>query len=205
MNWLAHLLLSEPDVDARVGSVAADWVKGERRLAFSLGVQRGFALHRLVDHFTDTHAVVARSHARVQSPYKRYAGVLVDVFYDHFLARNWALFCAHPMRAFIDEVYASVAAHEAFLPEEINRGFAYMRRDDWLGSYASVEGVALTLQRVSRRLRPGNLLADGAAQINAHYDELNADFLEFFPQLQARARDWITASGPPPASRHHSQ
>ena len=135
MNWLAHLLLSEPDVEARVGSVAADWVKGERRLAFSAGVQSGFALHRVVDHFTDTHAVVARSLARIQSPYKRYAGVLVDVFYDHFLARNWPLFCAQPMRAFIDEVYAAIAAHEPQLPEAINRGFAIVRRDDWLGSY----------------------------------------------------------------------
>ncbi len=202
MNWLAHLLLSEPDVEARVGSVAADWVKGERRLAFSAVVQRGFALHRVVDHFTDTHAVVARSHARIQSPYKRYAGVLVDVFYDHFLARNWPLFCAQPMRAFIDEVYAAIAAHEPLLPEEINRGFATMRHDDWLGCYASVDGIALTLQRVSRRLRPGNLLAEGAAQITAHFDALDADFLEFFPQLQARAHEWITTFAPPPAARH---
>lgn len=190
MNWLAHLFLSEPDVEAWVGSVAADWVKGERRLAFSAGIQRGFALHRVVDQFTDTHAVVERSVARIQSPYKRYAGVLVDVFYDHFLARNWARFCNIPMRLFIDTVYSAIDAHAPHLPEEVNRGFFYMRRDDWLGSYASIDGVALTLKRVSGRLRPGNLLAEGAVQINEHYETLNADFLEFFPQLRARVQQW---------------
>jgi acyl carrier protein phosphodiesterase len=190
MNWLAHLLLSEPVVEAWIGSVAADWVKGERRLAFSAGIQRGFALHRVVDHFTDTHPVVERSVARIQSPYKRYAGVLIDVFYDHFLARNWGQYSDMPMRTFVDTVYAAFDAHAPHLPEQVNRGFFYMRRDDWLGSYVSTDGVALTLRRISGRLRPGNLLAEGAEQIAAHYDALNADFLEFFPQLRERVRDW---------------
>lgn len=183
MNWLAHLLLAEPHVESWVGAVAADWVKGEARLCFSPEVQRGFDLHRAVDRFTDSHPVVHRSQDRILSPYKRYSGVLVDVFYDYYLSAHWGEFCAQPRRRFIENVYAALADHEPHLPLEVARGFRHMREDDWLGSYASVEGIALTLQRLSRRLRPGNLLAEGALQIEVHMSALDADFCEFFPQL----------------------
>ncbi len=184
MNWLAHLLLAEPDVESWVGAVAADWVKGEARTRFSPGVQRAFAVHRAVDLYTDAHAVVLRSQARIEAPYKRYAGVLIDVFYDYFLSAHWEKYCAQPRKEFIAYVYDELAAHEPHLPTEVARGFRAMRDADWLGSYATVDGIALTLRRLSHRLRPGNLLAEGAAQIVTHMDALDADFREFFPQLR---------------------
>jgi acyl carrier protein phosphodiesterase len=189
MNWLAHTLLSDPDVETRVGNIAADWVKGERRLAYSDGVQRGFAQHRAIDLFTDAHPVVLRSQARIQAPYRRYAGVLVDVFYDHHLIRNWSLFCDQPLRAFVDGFYSQVSAYANELPAEMNRGFDYMRRDDWLAVNATAEGVGATLRRIAGRLRPGNLLAEGIATLAPNDAGFNDDFLEFFPQLRAHVED----------------
>jgi acyl carrier protein phosphodiesterase len=187
MNWLAHVLLSPNDAEFRIGNVAADWVKGARRLAFAPGIQRGFAHHTHIDRFTDAHPVVQRSQTRILPPYRRYAGVLVDVFYDHALCLHWARFCDQPLRLFIDGFYAQLVEQRPNLPSEINRGFDYMRRDDWLGSYASMDGIALTLWRVAHRLRPGNRLAAGVAELHAHYDELIADFLDFFPDLRLAA------------------
>jgi acyl carrier protein phosphodiesterase len=185
MNWLAHLLLAEPGAESWVGAVAADWVKGDARAHFSPAVQRSFMQHRTIDLFTDMHPVVLRSQARIQAPYKRYAGVLVDVFYDYFLSAHWNEYCAQPRSAFISSVYDALAEHEPHLPTEVARGFRHMRDDDWLSSYASVDGIALTLRRLSRRLRPGNLLAEGAGQIVVHMEALDEDFREFFPQLRA--------------------
>jgi acyl carrier protein phosphodiesterase len=191
MNWLAHVLLSPEDTEFRIGNIAADWVKGERRLTFSPAIQRGFACHTQIDLFTDTHPVVHRSQQRIQPPYRRYAGVLVDVFYDHFLTLHWARYSPTPLRRLVDGFYAQTDALRESLPAEINRGFDYMRRDDWLGSYGTQEGIALTLWRVAHRLRPGNLLAEGAVELQNHYDGLREDFFEFFPQLQRRVEEWM--------------
>jgi acyl carrier protein phosphodiesterase len=187
MNWLAHTLLSEPDVEFRIGNIAADWVKGAARLAYSAGIQRGFARHRAIDLYTDAHPLVLHSQTRILAPYRRYAGVLVDVFYDHYLIRNWAQFCDRPLRVFIDETYAQFAAHAQHLPAELNRGFDYMRRDDWLGCNATADGVAKTLARIAQRLRPGNLLAEGICTLAPNDAGFDADFIAFFPQLQQHA------------------
>lgn len=192
MNWLAHIYLAEPGAESWVGAVAADWVKGEARARFSPAVQRGFALHRAIDLYTDVHPVVLHSQSRIQAPYKRYAGVLIDVFYDYFLSVNWAEYCPRPRGEFITTVYNALAAHEPHLPAEVARGFRHMRDDDWLNSYATVDGIALTLRRLSRRLRPGNLLAEGAGEIVVHMDALDEDFRAFFPQLQAHVSQTLS-------------
>lgn len=191
MNWLAHTLLSPDSAEFRIGNIAADWVKGERRLVFSPEIQRGFACHKAIDVFTDAHPVVQRSQRRIVAPYRRYAGVLIDIYYDHFLIMDWPAHCDAPLRAYLDKAYAGFAAHAPQLPEEINRGFAYMRRDDWLGGNNTIEGVGTTLKRVAQRLRPGNLLAEGVCQLEPNYAELQTDFREFFPQLRQHVMDWM--------------
>lgn len=196
MNWLAHLLLSPPDPEFRLGNIMADWVKGERRLAFSPGVRRGFDCHLAIDRFTDQHACVHASIARIQPPYRRYAGVLVDVFYDYVLSQHWRRYCDQPRAEFIAEVYTQFAEQEPALPPEVARGLAAMRRDDWLACYGTPEGVALTLQRVGRRLRPGNLLGAGAAELLSHLAGFEEDFAEFFPQLRAHVARHLSQLAP---------
>ncbi|BCX03346.1 MAG: ACP phosphodiesterase [Candidatus Roseilinea sp.] len=188
MNWLAHLFLSDDDVEHRIGNVIADWVKGEARAQFSPGIQRGFASHRLIDVYTDVHPIVARSKARIEAPFKRYAAVLVDVFYDHFLAVDWDRYCATPLREWTAGVYAQFAAYWHRLPDQARMGLQRMAHDDWLGSYVTLDGIEAILRRMSRRLSRPNLLGEAAWQLSAHYADLRADFHAFFPELQAYAR-----------------
>jgi acyl carrier protein phosphodiesterase len=188
LNWLAHVLLSEPDVESRLGQILADWVKRDARNVLPAGIRRGVDAHTAIDQFTDAHPVALRSMARIQSPFMRYAPVLVDVFYDHFLSVHWGEYCAQPLRAFVDEVYAQFAAYPGPLPERARDAFGYMLRDDWLGSYGTFEGIDTLLKRLSRRLQRQNLLGEGMEQLRAHYAALEADFREFFPELQQFAR-----------------
>lgn len=185
MNWLAHLYLSEDDVEHRIGNVIADWVKGEARLAFSPGVQRGFACHRAIDLYTDAHPIVAQSKARIEAPFKRFAAVLVDVFYDHFLAANWDRYCDVSLSIWTAGVYAQFATYWDTMPAQVRTGLQRMAEDDWLGSYASVDGIEAILRRMSHRLSRPNLLGEATPQLIAHDDNLRSDFHLFFPQLQA--------------------
>jgi acyl carrier protein phosphodiesterase len=190
MNWLAHIFLSDDDVEYRLGNVIADWVKGEARLRFPAGIQRGFACHREIDLYTDRHPVFERSRRRIQPPFGRYAAVLIDVFYDHFLARDWDAYCPVPLRAWTAEVYRQFESYPGPLDEGIRQGLHYMAADDWLGSYASERGIAVILGRMSRRLSRPNRLGDAASELSANYDGLRADFHDFFPQLQAHIAAW---------------
>jgi acyl carrier protein phosphodiesterase len=189
MNWLAHLYLVGSDDEERIGSVIADWVKGEARLGLSEGIRRGMAHHQQVDIFTDAHPIHQRSQARIQPPFRRYAAILVDVFYDHFLARDWAV-CATsqtgPLSDFTRSVYASFAAHWDALDERVAQGLQRMTADDWLGSYATPEGIDVILKRMTRRLSRPNLLGEALPELLAHYDDLRGDFHEFFPALSER-------------------
>src|SRR5262245_63093143 len=105
MNWLAHLFLSEPDPGYRLGNFFANLIKGKARQALPPNLRRGVACHQVIDAFTDFHPFVHRSKRRVGEPHGRYAGILVDVFYDHFLARDWARYADVPLEQFTAEVY----------------------------------------------------------------------------------------------------
>jgi len=191
MNWLAHLYLSPPDIEARIGSVIADWVKGEARQTLPLGIQTGIHIHQAVDSFTDSHEIVHRSQQRIRTPFGRYSAVLVDVFYDHFLARDWAQYSPITLKQFTDEVYAGFASyhrdHASQLDERVQQGLARMAADDWLGSYAEIDGIEIILRRMSRRLsmriQRQNWLGDAIGELTANYAALADDFHEFWPQL----------------------
>jgi acyl carrier protein phosphodiesterase len=190
MNWLAHIYLSPDDADYRIGNVIADWVKGEARLQLSAGVQRGIECHKVIDLYTDAHPITKQSMARIEPPFKRYAAVLIDVFYDHVLANDWARYCDVPLHEWTGHVYAQFDSHSHDLHPEVRKGLLRMAKDDWLGSYATVEGIDAILKRMSRRLSRPNLLGDATPQLTAHLDGLREDFHAFFPQLQAHVRAW---------------
>ena len=189
MNWLAHVFLSESGVEVRLGNLLADIVKGTDREGMSPEFLRGVRAHQAIDAFTDSHPVVRRSRARVDSSQRRFSGVLVDVFYDHLLATNWERYSATPLAGFTSAFYADVTAHPIALPEPARTALARIVRHDLLGSYVRIEGVERSLQRLSARLaarwnRPFRL-EDGVTALRADHGGFEADFIEFFPQLQA--------------------
>ena len=154
---------------------------------------RGAACHKAIDAFTDAHPVVRRSRARIGSEQRRFGGVLIDVFYDYFLARNWQRYSPVALDAYTAAFYASVQAHPIELPADARAMLERIIRHDLLGSYARVDGVERALRRISTYLnsrwhRQLALDQGGVRDLLAHEAAFADDFHEFFPALQAHVR-----------------
>ena len=189
MNFLAHLYLADRRPDALLGSLMGDFVKGPLQGRFSPELTHALSQHRKVDAFTDAHPIVRASRARMAPARRRFAGIMVDVFYDHFLAVHWEDYADQPLEAFAREVYALLRAREAILPERLRRIAPLMAQFDWLGSYRRIEAVHVALDRMGERLKRGNALLGAGAELNANYAGLEADFRAFFPEVVRFARD----------------
>jgi acyl carrier protein phosphodiesterase len=189
MNWLAHLLLSQPDVESRLGNLLADLVKGTERDNLSDNIKLGIKNHHQIDAFTDSHLVVYRSKQRISSKYRRFAGILIDGFYDHFLAKNWSMYYLQPLNKFTAEIYESFQAYPEPLPEYASQIITRMANEDWLGSYRSLAGIEYLLTRLSHRFsqrfknRSDFHLELAINELTNNYSDLESDFFEFFPEL----------------------
>jgi acyl carrier protein phosphodiesterase len=187
MNWLAHLYLSEPETEFRLGNLLADQVRGPDRTKMSPAFLRGVACHQTIDAFAESHPVVKRSRQRIGPEHRRFSGILVDVFYDHFLARNWGQFAPMPLEQFTHEAYAVFTPYIPMLPEEARITMERIIGHDWLTSYREIAGIEDVLGRLSGRLsermqRPVSLHLS-VKDLQGHHDEFEADFQGFFPDL----------------------
>jgi acyl carrier protein phosphodiesterase len=189
MNWLAHLRLAPERPLLRIGNLCGDFVRGVAVADLHPELQRGVLQHRAVDRFVDAHVVVRRSRERLGPEWRRWAGVLVDVFYDHFLARDWEQHGdGRPLPEFVGEVHADLVANVALLPPRLQAALPMMQRQGWLVGYREVEGIDLVLRRMARRLKRESPLGDGARALVAHYGALESDFAAFWPDLERFAR-----------------
>jgi acyl carrier protein phosphodiesterase len=192
MNYLAHVFLSHDTPDAIVGAMLGDFVKGRAIDGWNKDVRAAILLHRAIDGYTDRHPLTRASRLLVSAERRRFAGILVDVFYDHFLARHWRRFHAVPLAEFTQMIYAALWSRRQGFPPRLQRVLPWMIRDDWLASYADVGAVDAALSGMARRrfryaerARP---LADGVRELERNYPALEANFLAFAPQLRDFAR-----------------
>lgn len=193
MNYLAHLYLSGDDTALLLGNFMADHLKGpERHQLQPPGVQKGIALHRHIDHFTDTHPVVEQSKARVRSQFGKYAPVIVDVFYDHFLATDWQKYHPEPLPKFTHKTYALLQAHEQQLPQGARHMLPYMIRHDWLNGYALMPGLQRVMEGMSRRSRFDSGMEKAPAFLQLHYQAFGEEFNAFFPALQQSVQKFLS-------------
>ena len=183
MNYLAHLYLSEPTEDAWLGSLLGDFVKGPLDGRYGDEITRAIALHRKIDSFTDAHPVVLQSKSRISAGRRRYAGVMMDMFYDHFLAKYWCEFHDEPLDEFTTRIYAILGRHHAILPERLQQMAPRMTQSNWLASYAEVRSIQTALDRMGQRLTRENRLLNSADELMEHYVELESDFRAFMPQV----------------------
>ncbi|MBL8728025.1 MAG: DUF479 domain-containing protein [Planctomycetes bacterium] len=184
MNWLAHLRLSPSEPLLRLGNLCGDFVRGVDVVALRPELQRGIRQHRAVDAFVDAHPIVRCSRQRLDAPFRRLAGVLVDVFYDHYLARDWdRLGDGRPLPDFAASVHALLREHAALLPPRLVSVLPWMEDQGWLVGYAQIDGIDAVLRRMARRLSRPTPLGEGAAQLRAHYDALAGDFAAFWSEL----------------------
>ncbi len=184
MNYLAHLYLADNDTESLLGNLMGDFVKGHVDGHLSPAIQQGIALHRKIDAFTDVHPVFKQSKQRLSPEVRRYGGILVDLFYDHFLARHWDSYAKLPLRHFSQQVYGILLSHYELLPNAMQRSVSYMIRVDLLMSYREITGIDNALRGIGRRLKRANPLASAAKELQRHYPALEADFAAFFPELR---------------------
>ena len=190
MNFLAHLFLSGTPgaptyADVLVGNFIADSVPGRQLDNYPPGVQAGIRLHRAIDAFTDQHPVVRGSTLRLRAAgYGKYAGVISDMFLDHFLARHFGEFTPEILPDFAQRVYFLLQARQGEMPPRVQQMLLYMTQHNWLLGYAETEGIRRALGGLSRRASPGSGMETAATELIANYTDYEADFRAFFPQLR---------------------
>lgn len=190
MNYLAHLHLGGDSPQQLLGSLYGDFVKGPLAGRFPADLEAAIRLHRQIDAFTDRHPLVERARARFPAERRRTSGILLDLFFDHCLARDWAGFSSEPLGLFTGRVYGVLAA-QAQLPERLASIAPRMAAQDWLGSYRDFAVLEQVLQGMSRRLSRPQLLAGAMAELAELYQPLSGDFRHFYPELQAFVRSSV--------------
>lgn len=183
MNYLAHLHLGGPAPHQLLGSLYGDFVKGPLDGRWPQGIEAGIRLHRRIDLFTDTHPLVRDARALFPAAQRRVSGILLDLFFDHCLARDWADYAEVPLPAFTGQVYR-VLADQAALPGALARIAPRMAEQDWLGSYREFDTLAAVVGGMSRRLSRPELLAGGFDELAERYQPLSDHFRRFYPELQ---------------------
>ena len=183
MNYLAHLWLAPRERHAMIGNLMGDFRRHLNGMSLPGAVMRGIETHQRVDRFTDSHPEVQRLKTCFSRKRRRYAGIILDVAFDHFLAVHWDSYATEPRREFIDYSYACLHGGMELMPARMQRVVGYMIGEDWLGSYRELSGVATALDRLSRRMRFENHLHGAAAEVERHYQAIDAGFSRFFPDL----------------------
>lgn len=188
MNHLAHALVAAPDTDLMFGSLIGDFVRGAIDPALPAPVRDGIALHRAVDVYTDAHPEVIRARELFAPPYRRYAGILIDLWFDHLLARGWNEHGEGALEDFSDLVRAVLDERRSEVPERM-RGFAaYLRANGLPAAYRERAMIGDVLRGVSQRLTRENPLASALPLLTALDGELMRRFAAFFPDLRDFAR-----------------
>jgi len=183
MNFLAHLYLSGKDPDLIVGNFIADMVKGQKINGYDPAVVQGIRLHRQIDGFTDAHPVFLRSKERLRKNYRLYAGVVVDMYYDHFLARNWASYSALRLADFVADAYDILKKRQAILPERARFVLPYMIGHNWLVNYADLDSLQRNFGGMARRTPYESGMENAVDDLRKHYAAFETDFFLFFPEL----------------------
>ena len=184
MNFLAHLYLSKENKNILIGNFIADAVKGKRHENYSREIQAGILLHREIDTYTDQHPIVRRSKKRLHKRYNHYSGVIIDILYDHFLAKNWSQYSNIPLDVYANGVYDFLYEKIKTFPEKIQYMLPYMIEYDWLSSYAEIEGIKRILDGMNRRTQGKSNMDLAIEDLNSHYSEFETDFTDFFKELE---------------------
>ncbi|MFT3740594.1 MAG: ACP phosphodiesterase [Breznakibacter sp.] len=191
MNFLAHLFLSGNNADVKIGNFIGDHVKGKDYERYPPNVQKGILLHRQIDWFTDRHPITKQGAERLKIAYGRYAGVVLDVFYDHFLAVNWNMFTAQPLHEFASSTYGLLARRYFALPRDVRSFVPFLIMNRRLESYARKDGLARALSIMADYTSMPNNVHLAMQVLEAHYTEFNREFLDFWKELSAEVDRYL--------------
>lgn len=183
MNYLAHLYFAESTPESMMANLMGDYIKGPLALDWQPRLRDGVMLHRKVDAFTDSHPIFLQASARLSPVRRRFAGIILDICFDHYLCRHWDRFCDQPLAQFIAHSYGLLRQYRGYMPEAMRYPVSKMIEQDWLSCYADAQQIPTVLDRVARRLRRPERMVGSGEEFVALYGELEEDFLSFFPCL----------------------
>lgn len=181
MNFLAHLFLSKYDDDLLIGNFIADFIRKKDDVNYSQGIQRGLTLHRKIDTFTDNHAMVRESTRLLHERHHKYSPVILDVYYDYLLAKNWEAFSKQSLSDFTQNVYKTLESNLLVMPPVLQHRLPLMIADDWLTRYGTFEGLEFTFNRMKRRASQPSHFDNAGETLQMNLDFLDENFRRFFP------------------------
>jgi acyl carrier protein phosphodiesterase len=188
MNFLAHIYLSGDNDLIKIGNFMADGIRGKHFETFPMEIQKGIVLHRSIDTFTDAHPVFRTSTKRLHQRYHHYAGVIVDVFYDHFLSKNWANYSDENLDDYIQRFYQSLNENKEILTERTSGLMPYMIEQNWLWSYQTVPGIDTILTQMDSRTKNKSKMRFASEELQEFYSEFEQEFTVFFEDLRIHAK-----------------
>jgi acyl carrier protein phosphodiesterase len=194
MNFLSHLYLAGNSEGLIIGNFIADAVKGSAYNNFPKEIQQGILLHRKIDSFTDSHPIVELSKQRLRERYRKYAPVIVDIYYDHYLAINWKDYSEIELAVFVENIYSIIKSNHSTLPTKSAKFTNYMLEHNILVGYSKLEGIEKVLYGMSRRAKFQSNMEHAINDLKQHFNLFENEFKVFFPELQQYVKKEITNS-----------
>ena len=189
MNFLAHIYLSGNNDLVKIGNFMADGIRGKDYEAFPPDIQKGILLHRAIDTFTDAHPLFRQGTKRLHGKYHHYAGVILDVFYDHFLSKNWSDYSTENLGDYAASFYNLLDQNYDLLTGRTKHILPIMKAHNWLVSYATVEGIGRILFNMDRRSGNTSKMASATDELEQYYEAFEAEFTQFFAEIQQMAQE----------------
>lgn len=183
MNYLAHIFLSGTDEGLLIGNFIGDYVKGNDYKNYPLKIRKGIMLHRRIDSFTDTNKIVRQSKSYFASGYHKYAGIIIDILYDHFLTHHWEKYSTQSLDDFKEAVFESIKRNYAILPERVQFFVPSFIKNDWIDVYSTTEGLIQVFTRMSMRTTLPDKAEFAREILRKYYIQLESEFLTFFPEI----------------------
>lgn len=191
MNFLAHIYLSGDNNHIKIGNFIADFIRGNKFNHLPIEIQKGILLHRQIDTFTDAHKIVRKNKRLLHERYGHYDGVIIDVFYDHFLAKNWNDYSPIPLEEVEQNFLDLMQDNFDLLPEKVQHILPYMKVQKWLSAYATLNGIEKALIGINKRTKNKSKMNLAIEDLQIHYQELEVDFTVFFKDLRIFSEDFI--------------
>ncbi len=185
MNFLGHFYLSHHDSDLLIGNFIADFVKGKKYKDYPSKISEGIMMHRHIDQFTDSHELVRQGRQRLFDKYRHFSGVIIDMYYDHFLANLWENYSDKSLLSFSGAIYQTIESNFQVLPAKSQYMFPFMKKRNWLLSYATTDGIGQALTGMSKRINHDSKLEESISELLEYYELFKEEFQQFIIEVKS--------------------
>ena len=189
MNFLAHIYLSGNNDSVKIGNFMADSIRGNQYTNYPENIRKGILLHRYIDTFTDAHPIYRKSKHRLHEKYGHYSGVIMDIVYDHYLAKNWSNYSDTYLEDYAQEFYKLLQQNYDILTEKTQKMMPFMIARNWLVSYASLDGLEMILFQMDHRTKHRVHMQEAINEVQEFYQEFETEFKFYFEELQQHCKE----------------